>query len=69
MLSILNELTLSKKKFITNNVLWTKHTTTTKHKSNHKNYVRSRELNPGLLAYESNALPLGQRENCKLRLE
>jgi len=60
MLSTLNELTLQKElqNFVTNNVFWTKKVKTTKHKFKQKSSCQSRELHPGPMAQQSDALPL-----------
>ena len=61
-ISILNELTLQRElqNNITNYVFWTttKNNTTTKRKIKHKNPCQGRELNPGPVTSQSDALPL-----------
>ena len=44
--------------FVTNNVFWTKNTTTTKQKIKHENPCLNRESNPEPLAPQLDALPL-----------
>ena len=67
MLRILNTLTLQKElqNFMTNTVLDKKVKTQEQQykKSKHKNPCQSRDLNPGPLAPQSDALPLDHRDS------
>ena len=68
MLTIRKELTLQKelqiaKIFVIIEFVPKCQNTTTKQKSNHKNHCQSLELNPGLLAPESDALSLDNGDN------
>jgi len=45
-----------------------KNTTTTKHTIKHPNPCQSRKTSPGVLAPQSDALPLNHQVNCKYRL-